>query len=185
MKQYQEAISQADIDALLNRMAAFHDAMTKELHLLNRGFVTADGGMNMAHQFDARMLIQTQWQPNALELIFVGVTYLEVKDASEYWDAGGKFTRDLKTGQAQIKFEFDNGLSIAANRLFWRERPDWTGAAARLGWEMPLPEAVPAHLIEGEWRQCSACADAFECSVKINYVRCPSCGMLTELESAG
>jgi hypothetical protein len=185
MKGYNEVISDRDIQLLLERVHGFHDAMTKELHVLNNGFVESGGAMQMGHRFDLRLLVQTQWEPHAVELIFVGVQNLELKDPGEYWAATGRVNSDRKTGNQQVRFQFDGALSVHAERLFWRERPDWIGRTPRFGAEVPLPDVVPARTIQGEWRQCSACADAFECSNDVDYVRCPSCGRLTELDGAG
>jgi hypothetical protein len=151
--------------------------MTKELHLLNNGFVESGGAMQMGHRFDLRLLVQTQWEPHAVELIFVGVQNLELKDPGEYWAATGRVNSDRKTGNQQVRFQFDGALSVHAERLFWRERPGWIGRTPRLGAEVPLPDVVPARTIQDEWRQCSACADAFECSNDVDYARCPGCGI--------
>ena len=184
MKGYKEVLTDDDIELLLRRMHAFHDGMTKEMHFLNIGFVEADGAMQ-GHRFDLRMLVQTQWEPHAAELIFVGIQSFELKDPREYWGANGKVNRDPKTGNQQIRFQFDSVLSVSAEKLFWRERPDWTGRTPRFGVDIPLPEAVPARIIQDEWRQCSSCSDAFECSNAVDYARCPSCGTLTKLENIG
>ena len=47
--------------------------MTEEMHLINNGFVESDGAMEMGHRFDLRILVQTQWEPHAVALVFVGV----------------------------------------------------------------------------------------------------------------
>ena len=185
MKGYNEVLSDADMESMLVRVHGFHDGMTKELHLLNSGFVESGGAMQMGHRFDLRMLVQTQWEPFAVELIFAGVQKLELSDAGDYWDAAGSIQRDPKAANQHIRFDFDRALTVTAERLFWRERPDWTGPTPRFGGEVPLTDAVPARIIHDQWRQCSGCAEAFECSSDVDYARCPSCGTLTELEPAG
>lgn len=35
------------MDRLMEAMAGFHDSMTKEIHLINRGAVEPDGGIDM------------------------------------------------------------------------------------------------------------------------------------------
>jgi hypothetical protein len=44
--------------------------------------------------------------------------------------------------------------------------------------------AVPATRLEGKWRQCSSCSEAWEEDVLIRVARCPACGKLTALEPA-
>jgi hypothetical protein len=61
MKDYTEIRSQEEMDALLSRLAGFHDSMAKELHVANRGWIDEGRSMTMTHRFDARLLIQSQW----------------------------------------------------------------------------------------------------------------------------
>ena len=79
-----------------------------------------------------------------------------------------------------ISLKFDNGLDITAERLFVRDRPDWLGPKTRLGSEVPDPDCVPAAVLLDGWRQCSACADAFEAKPSEVYAVCPACGRMTE-----
>ena len=68
--EYIEILSQKDMDELLNSVKGFHDSMTKEIHIINRGHVNPDHSMTMSHKFDGRLLIQSQWKPFAIELLF-------------------------------------------------------------------------------------------------------------------
>ena len=185
MRDYNEVTSTGQMESLLDHMKGFHDSMTREVYLLNNGFVESDGRMFMPTGFALRMVVQSQWEPHAIELIFLDVQTLDLKDPGEYWAATGKVYHDSKTGRQQVWVQFNKTLTIGAHRLFWRDRPDWTGQLPRLGREVPLPDVVPARIIQDEWRQCSACANAFECSNDTDYVRCPNCGRLTELEESG
>ena len=90
MQGYHEITTQADMDALLNSIAGFHDSMLKELHATNRGYVTPDRSMMMSHRLDGRFLVQSQWPPYAIELLFLGIQQLEFSDPAEYWGAEGK-----------------------------------------------------------------------------------------------
>jgi hypothetical protein len=70
MKSYIEVKTQEDMVKLLNSIMGFHDSMAKEFHLMNRGWVDKDCQMMMSHSFDLQLLIQSQWEPYAIELIF-------------------------------------------------------------------------------------------------------------------
>jgi len=39
METYTEILAQEDMEKLLSTIAGFHDSMTKEVHLINRGYV--------------------------------------------------------------------------------------------------------------------------------------------------
>lgn len=95
--------------------------------------------------FDLRMVVQSQWEPHAIGLIFLDVQTLDLKDPSEYWVATGKVWHDSKTGRQQVWVQFDKNLTICASRLFWRERPDWTGLprgwVERFHYQMSFPLA--------------------------------------------
>lgn len=182
MTGYTEVRTQEEMDALLSRLAGFHDSMAKELHLVNRGWIDEDRSMTMTHRFDARLLIQSQWEVPGVELLFIGISRLEAGDAGEYWGAHGSVVRKTAPVETvRIVMSFDNALKITAERAFFVERPGWTGLKARLGSEVPRPECVSATAVGGTWRQCSSCADAFEASPAETYVVCPSCKELTEL----
>lgn len=182
MKGYTEIRTQAEMDALLSRLAGFHDSMTKEIHLVNRGWIEEDRSMTMTHRFDSRVLIQSQWQVPGLELLFVGISSLETSDPGEYWGAQGAIVRqNVPVETTKIVMSFDESLKITAERAFFVERPTWTGLKARFGAEVPRPECVSATALEGTWRQCSSCAEAFEAQPEETYVVCPKCNELTEL----
>jgi hypothetical protein len=84
---YSEIETQTELDALLQRVAGFHDSVVKEFYLVNRAHVNPDHSMSMNHRYDARLLIQTQWQPFALEIVLIGVEELRTDAAGEYWGA--------------------------------------------------------------------------------------------------
>ncbi len=182
MNHYSEITTQEEMDALLARVAGFHDSMAKELHLLNRGWVGPDRSMMMNHRFDARLLVHSQWEPAAIELLFVGIERLLTEDPGEYWGASG--TVELVTSPVEkrrVSIAFDDALSITAERLFTVDRPNWTGPRSRFGEEVPHPECVPATRVGDRWRQCSVCADAFEEEEEVLYCLCSGCGVMTEL----
>lgn len=182
MRHYVEITTQDEMDALLVRVAGFHDSMVKELYLSNRGWVGPDRSMAMNHRFDARLLVHSQWDPAAIELLFIGIEGLSAYDSSEYMGAVGKV--EFVKGPVEmrcISITFDSTFSINAERLFFLDRPDWTGPRSRFGLEVPHPDCVPAKRIIDQWRQCSSCADAFEAPKEAQYYLCSTCGLMTEL----
>jgi hypothetical protein len=156
--------------------------MAKELHLVNRGWVNPDKSMVMSHRFDARLLVQSQWEPIAIELLLLDISSLHIGAPNEFWGATGRVViHTFPVEGASISLNFDNDLKVTCGRLFYVDRTSWTGPDCRFGREVPHPDCVPATTIEGTWRQCSACADAFEVNLGVEFVLCPNCGVLTEL----
>ncbi|HET9227758.1 MAG TPA: hypothetical protein VFR31_13880 [Thermoanaerobaculia bacterium] len=181
MRAYAEITTQEEMDALLSRVGGFHDSMAKELHLVNRGWVDPDRSMTMTHGFDARLLIQTQWPPFAIELLFIGIEQLQAQPPGEFWGASGSVTLvEAPVEKRLVTIRFDDELAISAARLFVLDRSDWLGPRARFGVEVPHPDCVAANPMEDGWRQCSLCAEAFQESADVIYVLCPGCGTLTE-----
>ena len=182
MHSYQRIISQDDMDRLLDSIAGFHDSMAKEIHLANRGYVQRDKSMAMSHRYDAQLLIQSQWEPFAIELLFAGIEDLHLTSPREYWGATGVVETGIKPlDTSRITMSFDNSLKIVCSELLYRIRKDWLGKESFLTSEVPSPEAVPATSIQDNWRQCSSCSDAWEASIRDEFAYCPSCGLLTQL----
>jgi hypothetical protein len=140
-KSYKEIKTQAEMEALLARVAGFHDSMAKECHLINRGWVNSDHSMVMSHRFDARILVQSQWSPLAIELLFIGVERVEIGDPGEFWGASGSVVYErVPVEKRRISVAFDGALDITAERMFVLNRPDWTGPRSRFGGEVPQPD---------------------------------------------
>lgn len=161
----------------------FHDGMTKEIHIINRGYVTPDHGMMMSHQFDAQLFIQSQWPPHGMELVFISVLEMSISDAGEYCGAVGTveiFTAPVE--KTTVEMQFDASLKIKAEKLFYRTRENWTGPEAFLLSEVPSPEAVSASVVEDKWRQCSECCNIWEENEHEQFALCPDCKRLTELK---
>lgn len=59
----------------------------------------------------------------------------------------------------------------------------YLGIDLMLGFEFPTSEAVDAVAVEGCWRQCTKCSNAWEESPKVEFSRCPDCGEVTRLKS--
>jgi hypothetical protein len=103
MKHYSQVNNEAEIETLLELLHGFHDAMSKELHVMNRGFVESDGSMYEGQTFDVRLLLQSQWELRAVEFIFVGVTRLNISEAGPYWTGNATIRRDSKTDETEIQ----------------------------------------------------------------------------------
>lgn len=185
MHSYQRIETQADMDRLLSSIAGFHDSMTKEIHLTNRGYVQPDKTMVMSHRYDAQVLIQSQWEPFAIELLFIAIEDLKLAAPDEYWSASGIVETGIKPlGCSRITMSFDGELKIVCGEMLYRIREHWLGKESFLRSEVPSPDAVPAKLIQENWRQCSSCSDAWEAPVYEEFAYCPSCGRLTQLAIA-
>lgn len=183
MQLYQEIATQKDVDQLLASINNFHDSMAKEIHVLNRGCVLPDHSMVMPHQYDIQLLIQSQWAPYAIELVFINVHQFHLNRPEEYWGASGKVERissPVEKTTIRIKFDHD-ALAISCERLFYRIRDEWLGYKAYLTSEIPSPEAIPAQIIDGTWRMCSECLNTWEEPINLQISTCPRCGRVTEL----
>jgi hypothetical protein len=119
-----------------------------------------------------------------LELLFVGVQELQVGSPGEYWGASGSIEIKIAPVEARlIRMEFDSELRVVSESLFYKVRTECLGVQARLKSEVPSSDAVPASVLDQNWRQCSACCDAWEWELSEIFSYCPSCGLLTELHA--
>lgn len=183
MKDYKEIISQCQLDEVASLIAGFHDSMTKELHIANRGYIDKEHGMQMSHRFDLSLLIQSQWPPYAMEFIYINVKELKVSDPGEYWSGFGKIEKKNRPVESVIiTMNFDSKLIISAERVYYRVCGDLLGYKMFFGQEIPCPEAVKAKVINVNWRQCSLCAEAWEENEQKIFSICPGCESMTELE---
>ena len=182
MHSYQRIGSQDEMDRLLASIAGFHDSMTKEIHLVNRGYVQHDKSMVFPHQYDAQVLIQSQWKPFAIEMLFVGIEGLQLGSPDDYWGASGVVEIErTPVDTPRITMSFDGRLKVVCRELFYRVRDHWLGKESFLKSEVPSPEAVPATSVQENWRQCSSCSDAWEAPSGDEFAYCPSCGRITQL----
>lgn len=183
MKDYKEIINQFQLDEVASLITGFHDSMTKEIHIANRGYIDKEHGMQMSHRFDLSLLIQSQWPPYAMEFVYINVTDLKVSDPGEYWEGFGKIEiRDKPVESVIITMNFDSKLIISAKRVFYRICENLLGYQMFFGQEIPCPEAISANKIDVNWRQCSLCAEAWEENEQKIFSICPGCESMTELE---
>lgn len=61
---------------------------------------------------------------------------------------------------------------------------EYLGPCLRLGYEAPNDDHIAATVVDGHWRQCSNCSNAWEEFDSVPYARCPSCGELTLLQKS-
>jgi hypothetical protein len=185
MHSYEEVLTQADMERLLDSIRGFHDSMTKEVHMINRGAVLPDHSMIMNHRLDAQVLMQSQWEPFALELLFTNIKAFQLGDAGEYWGATGIVdNRFAPVEERLVTLRFDSSLTIVSENLHIKTRRDWLGHQPVFGPEVPAADAVAACVLQDRWRQCSQCADAWEAEPRDEFSRCPGCGAITQLEEA-
>lgn len=166
MESYVRVASQHDMDRLLASITGFHDSLTKEIHLVNRTYVRDDKSIVYAALeagIDTQVLIQSQWEPYAIELLFIGVRELYVGSSDAHLGATGELeVTNSPVESWRIRMSFDSQLKISSEQLFYRVRTGWLGKGSRLRSEVPSPDAVLATQWEARWRQCSSCCDAWE-----------------------
>ena len=172
------------MEALLSLISGFHDSMAKEIRVINHGFVMSGHSMDMGHRFDCQLLMQSQWEPFAIELLACNMLTMNIADTGDYCGATGKVINIQSPVQKRvIQLRFDSSLSIDTERLFYAVRTEWLGPKTRFRGDMPGPDAAKAIALENRWRQCSQCADSWEEDCDIVFSICPSCRCLTELKS--
>jgi hypothetical protein len=144
----------------------------------------------MRHRYDARLLLQSHRAPSggegssAIELLFTGIEQLEMSHIGAVWDASGTIETTGTPGERQrVTMRFHGGFVVTAERLYFIDRPEWTGACSRFDAEVPAPDCVPAIPMVDDWRQCSSCDNAFQVPTEDVYVFCPHCGALTLMDT--
>ena len=183
MNGYGEIVDQQQADALTRRMAGFHDALVKELHYVTRSRIDGDRSMLSTPGRDLRVLVQSQWDLVACELLCVGVLSVELRrdDQDAYAFDDTSWSGEIRvepfkstSEERRITVEIDRDR-IACCRLFVAERPEWTGARARFGAEVPSPTAVAADLLDEVTWQCPVCREVFDVVDGAEYAWCPEC----------
>lgn len=180
MQGYVEIMSDYEFDAVLGTISHLHDSLTKEIHLVNRGYVDSVAGTVMSFQFDVRVLFQSQWPPHALEFVFVDVDDLSLLGADEHWGAGVQEVKRSTTDERSFVLRVDEKLRISARRVFYRTPEDALGDRVFFSGEVPSPYTIVAKRFEDDWRQCGNCSNVWEAAQTVIFARCPSCGLLTE-----
>src|SRR5262252_5998438 len=116
VRAYKEITTQEEMEAFLERVAGFHLSLARELHLTNRGLLNSDRSEPLAHRIDARLLVQSQRSPFAVELLFIGIQRLAARDSGEFWEASGSVEQEDEQGKPCISITFDGDFNITAKR---------------------------------------------------------------------
>ncbi|CAN5472785.1 hypothetical protein BH11ARM1_BH11ARM1_11220 [soil metagenome] len=107
---------------------SFHDGVIKEVHWVNRSFVSKNLRMAVEEQASVRMLVQRQWpNPSAIEILFEGVTGLELDSTNFIYYADPKQTDD---GILELTL---SGSWIAFKSFRWRDASDWMDESTHFG----------------------------------------------------
>jgi hypothetical protein len=186
MQGYIEITSQEQFNAVLEDVDYLHDGLLKEIHLINRAHRT-DTGSVLTYWLDAQVFIQAK---KPVEFAFSNVLAISMDDIG-----AGEIEQIIATVKPvslpyrQVHQAITLGgssFSITAERVFYRSRPDWLGKQARLTSEVATIDAIPASRleVEGNWRQCSNCLDAWQEAEHIQFSLCPSCEKMTELDES-
>lgn len=177
MRGFTEIINANELNAFEDVVAGFVDAIIKEAHILNRGYVQKhDRSLVMDEGFDVQLIVQTQNRDFEVEVVLCGVDSCNL-DSHMFDDGLECSIRETGTWpEREIKIG-----DLSGSQLFYRSR-EKSGSSSVLGPELPSPSAIPASKIEPGWRQCSNCADAWQESETTTTSRCPSCASVTELE---
>jgi len=196
VKNYKQITNQLELDALLEGMLRFHDSCVKELHAICGSSCDAAGASG-GGPMNLRVLLQHCNHNRApQELVFRAVRrfsydrgYYRDGDFDEDTTATGEYFIEHLPTHAEpfhsLQVDFGEGhLIIQAEQLFYREHPSWFGACARFAGEIPSPEMTSALPLDGDWRQCNECGEAWQQSNEKEFSYCPKCDLLTELELA-
>lgn len=186
MEGYTEIATQIELDKFLDHVGYFHDSMIKELQMINRGYVMKNKLMVMAHQFDTRILFQSQWDEIAFELLCIDTREISVTDPEVFFDCVGKIIvldSRLRDPPSQlIELSFDHGFSLKCKRLFYKLCPDLYGNYEHLGSQVPSDKMLKAGYLGSNWWLCENCCEAWEVDSGRMYSTCPKCNHVARLE---
>ena len=178
MKSYIEITSAEELESFLHETVTFHDSILKEMQMVNRGFLMENKSMDMDLRFDSRLLFQVQWEPIAFEVIATDIQQISAIGAQEYAGSGGVFH---STPVQLIELSLDNKeLFIQCKRFFYKLRPELIGCTEHLGSQVPSHSMINASHLEGGWRQCANCSNAWEVDIRVKISTCPSCNQVTD-----
>lgn len=185
MRDYREVVDTAGMEAMLQRIAGFHDSMVKELHMVSRAYLTVEQAICMARSRDLRLLINSQWDLPGVEFLCINVASMRwagPTDGTNEAAWGGLGTVTQAPGcvdRQEVRLKVDDDLSIVCERLFVAERPDWTGPQSRFAGEVPSPDSIAASDLGAQVWQCSSCAATFAEPLFGDWAYCSGCQQLT------
>lgn len=132
---------------------------------------------------DLRMVVAAAGNPKifGIDVIFFDVQSFSVNRLDEL-----TFSCRFGIGELRVSFTSqagDNGgcWVVAKDARVSFLGDEYVGPWLRLGNEVPRDEAIDAVTIDGCWRQCSYCSNAWAERPAVEYSRCTKCGRLTKL----
>ncbi len=85
--QWMEINNQNDIEHLMNITHSFHDSCLKEFKYLSGMYVNKDGSMAaINNKRQIHLIIQSQSEPNVIEMIFEKILCMSLKPTDETYD---------------------------------------------------------------------------------------------------
>ncbi len=178
MENYIEITTAEELEKFLYETVAFHDSMVKELQMINRGYVKKDKSMVTSHRFDTRILIQSQWNPIAFELVCIDTQHLSAIDPREYMGCSGKF---IESPEKLIELSLDDDFIVQCKKLFYKLCPEYFGNYEHLGSQIPTDEMQQGISLGSNWWQCSNCSEAWQVDEGRKYSTCPKCNGVAKL----
>lgn len=118
-----------------------------------------------------------------VEFLFFNVKVFSIQSFDELHF---EYSRDPHSGHS-VRF-----ADFSSNRECWVNAEtvlvrflgkSYLGVDLFLGFEFPTDQACEAEIIEGCWRQCGNCKDAWEENPRVVFSRCPGCGEVTKLKN--
>jgi hypothetical protein len=172
LPEFKEIKTNEEMEEFLNSVGCFHDAILKEVHSLNSGYVDNDLAMRFGG-FDLRVLVQRQYREmSAVELLLGNVIDMNITNSDDIYSSCGKVNTDIITGQKHIKLDLD-GNQFRCKRLFWRDASEWMGIHSKFGEDFSIETLNGYEHLEDGWVICKECCEAWKPISKI--IQCPKC----------
>jgi hypothetical protein len=181
---YEQVTSQRSLETFLERVDYFHDALIREVSILDRGYVDQDGAWHgHAGPADARVIVHSQW-PGApyVDIIFEGIQ-------AALWNLDARIGLHDRWGPDGVELRIgersDRDLEPRPGFLYFRARAMRYRILGRGALDerpsvvkrIPYGDLLSVRPVEGAWVQCPKCSDAWETGAD-DVVRCPGCGVL-------
>ena len=180
MENYIEICTAEELEKFIHETVTFHDSMVKEVQMINRGYVMENKSMDMSHQFDARILIQSQWDPIAFELVCIDIKQLNVIGSRDYMGSHGKV---IEIPKKIIEISLDNEFIIQCKSLSYRLTPELFGNYEHLGSQVPSDKMIEVTHLDLNWWQCDNCSEAWQIEAIRKYSTCPKCNSVIKLSN--
>lgn len=139
--EWNEINTQEDIDHLMSLYHHFHDSCLKELKYVSGMHVDADKSMAATNsKRQVHIVIQGQWTPSVIEMVFDKVIHVGLKPANEYsdgiiyeayiakedgyyiWFDSARFNDDYRE-----LYKFNDVTFIKSEKIKWRINENYIG----------------------------------------------------------